>query len=171
MVKKILVFAGIGILVAGVILYLLWPKSQEQILKEQLQDLAGVLSRKPNQSAAALAIKTNRLPGFFAKPTTLYLEEIFGNLGGVYSPSELTSMAMRFHASFSEISIKVDNIYVELTPAGDRAKLEFSGEVHAIGSRQKPRHLVRDLTITAIYDPELDTWQFAEFRLRPVLRK
>ena len=159
-VKRIL--AVLVALVIAVIVARRCMVGDEHKIRKKLRTLSECISKKPDESAAAFLIKTERLRTLFNSECGVAIPRY--NINRTLTPTEIVQRTAQLHRSFDEIHIAFHDISVELI---DRTHASVRCTVRASATRTS-----RD-TETAEIISQLEKidgkWVFTRFEQVPVL--
>jgi hypothetical protein len=150
---------------AAVALWRLWPNEEQRVLR-RARTLAASFSKSPGESAAVMALKLQRFGALLADEVELNLLGFQGN--GVYSGSEVQSLAARVRPGFRSLQLDLLDSTVRF-PGGGEAVVEVSARLRVVDERGSPAEDTRPIRCH-LRQSEGD-WLFYRFDEIEVLRR
>ena len=166
--KKIVV----TILFSGVIAFGVWyfffnRKSDEELIKDQLLEMADACSKTNGETAVTMAMKNSRISNIIAGTCHVSINE--NMINGTYSAMEFAGSMTRSRALFKSIKGSFDDIEITVNPDKKSATVDYS--VRVIGETKKGYTFddVRELRSKMLKKD--GDWKFSTFEIREVLER
>lgn len=165
---KIIIRSVIVVTVIAIVGYfILRSPNEEQRIIDQLNLLAGSVSKKSGEGAVSMALKHQTVSGLIDEQCTVFIKEAM--LAGDFSPETFAAEMTRSRAMFKSINGQVDGCEVQLDADKLNATITFAIRIIAELKSGREMDEVRDLQAKV---RKVDNkWLFAGFEIRQVLEK
>lgn len=158
----VLVVAGLGV----------WfiffdKKTDEELIKEQIVELAETCGKNPKESSVVMAMKNSRIANPIASHCSVTIPQAMMN--GSYSPMEFAGSMTRSRALFNSLKGTIEEMEVTVSADKQKAVVDYSVRVNGCLKNGDTVEEARDLRSEMI--KEEDKWKISSFEIRQVLEK
>ena len=166
--KKIIMTLVLLVLGGGVVWYFFFDqKSEEDIIKGQLNNLLTLCLKNGSESAIVIGMKNNELSNMFAPTCSVSIKEMIIN--GTYTPMELSASIIKSRLLFKSITGKITDMEVTLNPDKKSATIDYS--VNVIAQRKQGQAYNDSRELRSELQKIDNVWKFASFEIREILEK
>lgn len=166
MVKSKYILIAAMIVVAGIWITVFLFPSEEKKVKKQFALLSEWISKDPNESPLTMAHRVKNIGTLFAE--NCELREPVHPLSGSYTREEITSIALRGRAHFSNLSLAFYDLNISF-PGEGVAKVIVTGKLTGKSSSGEQMDEVRELE--CLLKKIENKWLFNQFKVVEVLKK
>ena len=166
--KKII----ITVLFLGMVGFCVWyfffnQKTEEELIKDQLLELADACSRREGETAITMAMKNSRISNLTADSCSVSINETMIN--GTYTAMEFAGSMTRARALFKRVKGSFDDVEITVNPDEKNATVDYS--VRVIGQMKKGRAFDDVRELRSELCKEDGKWKFSSFEIREVLER
>ena len=152
MVKMKYLMIAFLIVIAGILAALLYFPSEEKKVKKQFVFLSEHVSKDPSESPLTMANKIRGIQSLFAEHCDFKVPDY--SLSDLYTREEISGIALRGRAHFSNLSLKFNDLKVSFPEKGV-ARVNMTGR----------------LTGTTVYGEQVDETREMHWLLKKVEKK
>ncbi len=162
----ITVFILTGACVA-VWLFFFSKKTDEELIKKQLNGLVAACSKNSDEGGIVMAMKNADISHFIASTCSVSIAQIMMN--GTYTPMEFAGSMTRSRSLFTRLKGSVYDVEIIVRPDKKSATLDYS--VRVVGQIKKGDLFDDSRDLRSEMKKEDEKWKFASFEIREVLEK
>lgn len=167
MKKIIITVLFLGVVGFGVWYFFFNQKTDEELIKDQLLELADACSKRDGESAVVAAMKNARISNFIAGSCSVCINEMMMN--GTYTAMEFAGSMTRSRTIFKTIKGTFDDVEVTVKPDKKSATVDYA--VRVVGQMKKGSAYDDVRELRSELRKEDGKWKFSSFEIREVLER
>ena len=160
----VLLLSAVG---CGVWYFFFNQKSEEELIRDQLLEIAEACSRIDGETGITMAMKNNRISNLIADSCSVSINEKMIN--GTYTAMEFAGSVTRSRALFQRIKGSFDDVEVSVDSDKKSATIDYS--VRVVGQMKKGRVFDDVRELRSELRKEDGKWKFSSFEIREVLER
>ena len=166
--KKIIMIILVLVIAAGGVWFFVFnKKTDEELIKEQLAELADACSKNAEETSVTMALKNARIANTIAGHCSVAIPQAMMN--GTFTPMEFAGSMTRSRAMFSTLRGTIEEAEVTVSEGQNKAVVDYSVRVTGALKKGDAVEEARDLRSEVV--KEEDKWKFSSFEIREVLEK
>lgn len=142
-------------------------KTDEELIREQLSELADACSKNAEETSVTMALKNARIANTIASHCSVAIPQAMMN--GSFTPMEFAGSMTRSRAMFNILKGTIEEVEVSVSEGKPQAIVDYSVRVTGRLKNGDPVEECRDLRSEVV--KEDDKWKISSFEIREVLEK
>jgi hypothetical protein len=163
-IKHIII--AVLVVAIGAVGFVFFFQSEESKVKRQFKSLSEKVSKEPDESKLAMALKAQQLQTLFAENCGLGVPSYA--ISGNYTPQDISSLALTAFSHYSKISLKFYDMTIDVTENGIARVLLTA---NLTGKLATGEYIDETHELSCILKKVESSWLFSDFEVVEVLEK